>query len=167
MEWKLVRGTSDTPFFEANPDLRYFPVIKCLIKKFGEEDAGKIMWAIHMTEDISGSFYGMDVEEKRDMVAGTFLEDVDRFDWEDVTVGEVIEKYPELSMPPKKRRYKRLQDSFDLLLKDLERGEDKTMAIKRLQEVLTKAEEEWLDESAALESTQGSKQANSFWGKRK
>ena len=167
MEWKLVKGTSDSPFFEVNPDLRYYPVIKRLIKKYGEDNAGKIMWAIHMTEDISGSFYGMDVDEKRDMVGKTFLEDIPKFDWEDVTVEEVINKYPEMSMPPKKRRYKRLQDSFDLLLKELEGGTDNTLAISRLQGVLKKAEEEWLDEALTLESTQGSKQANIFWGKQK
>jgi hypothetical protein len=172
MEWKLIEGSVDKPFFEQNPDLAYFSVIKRLIKKFNKSNAGKIMWAVYMTEDIEGAFYGRPIEEKRSEVQSNFLQDVDNFDWEDGTVQKVVEEYPKIAMPPKKRRYKRLQDIFDLMITDLETGGDEngkskysTNDLKNLQAVLTKAEDEWEKESDKLSSERGRQKSNdTFWG---
>jgi len=167
MEWQLVKGDSRFPFFEQNPDLAYFPCIKNLINEKGEEQAGRIMWAIHMTEDINGVFYGLQEEEKRRLVDESFFEGKKKFEWDEPVIEKVIRRYPDITMPPKKRRYKRLQDSFDVMLKDLEAGEDKTLAIQRLQKVLSTAEDEWIEETNKMESSKGDKQENSFWNKQK
>lgn len=162
--WKLVTGNSDKPFFEQNPDIKYFPEVNKLVEKYGEEDAGKIMWAINMTEDIKGTFYGLEKELKQKYVNDLYLKDINNFDWDDPLVTKVIERYPDRAMPPEKRRYKRLQDSFDLQLKQLnEDDKDTTMALQRLQKMLEQAKESWLKEDQELEQARGSKQPNSFW----
>lgn len=124
---KFVQGDPEKDFFEQNPQIKYFPEINKVVKEEGLERAGKIMWAIYLTEDPSSKFYPMHLLKKRELVQHIYLED-EEFDWEQYK--ELIEAYPEYAMSHAKRRYKRLSDKFDDLVHRLEDETDVTTLVR-------------------------------------
>lgn len=93
----LVVGTPERDFFEQNPELEYITEVKNFIKKFGgKKKAGRLLWAIYLTEDPNSKLYrGMDIEERRKEVSKNYLNEPD-FNWDELK--DFISSYPRIAL---------------------------------------------------------------------
>lgn len=105
----FIAGNPELDFFQQNPQVRYFPAVQRLLSNVAEDAAGKIMWAVYLTEDPDSKYYAISYEERRKIIADNYLKDPS-FDW--TSVSYLIEAYPEMCLDVTERWYKTLADKF-------------------------------------------------------
>lgn len=163
-KFALVKGTPEEDFFKQNPELQYRSSVKRLIRKVGKKEAGRIMWAVYLTEDLNSTFYPLRTEEKRMEVAKNYLEDED-FDWDEYE--SLIEDYPNMAMGVEARNYKRLNDKFQAMLSEVE-GADLKLAstfyskLDSIYKGLERAKEMYDKENAKASQVRGSEEGGMF-----
>jgi hypothetical protein len=110
----IVEGDPELPFFEQNPELRYFPEIARLIAKHGETKAGHFMWATYMFEDPRSKMYKMPIDEKTQIIQEEYLSNkIDIGDLKEIE--EVRQFYPRLILTKTQILYKGYADRMDEL----------------------------------------------------
>lgn len=135
-------------FFEKNFELKYIKEFKDLIDQEGEEKAGKIMWAIWLTEDPSSRLYSLGIEVRRDNVIKHYLKDktfnFDDYDW-------LVYAYRKHSMSHKTRMYADYKEVMDKRHKYLmELSIDYAENSKEIDDMMLKTKKIW-DELAKIE----------------
>ena len=148
-----IKGNPDfDKFFDSNYELSYIDEFKELIEDKGMSDAGRIMWAVYMTEDPSSALYGKDKTMRRIDVAKNYLED-DMFDWD--SIKHVIQAYKRDCLPKKVRMYADYIEMWNErheYLKELsykENAKDKDdmlLKSKKIWDELAKIEQEYIKE---------------------
>lgn len=148
----------DHDFFDYNPEMRYFDAVSKLYDDVGPMIASRIMWAVYLTEDTDSDFYGLSIEDRRGQIESNFLKN-DIFNWSEYQY--LIDSYPEIVMTPAQRRYKKLNDNFDIMLSQLEGQELKDASafyskLKSMYEGLSFVEQKYKEErQKEKESTKG------------
>ncbi len=105
----FIVGNPEEDFFQQNPQVRYFPEVQRLLGTVAEDVAGKIMWAIYLTEDPDSKYYPITYEERRKIIAENYLKQ-DDFDWGKYDF--LVEAYPIMCLGITERWYKSLSDKF-------------------------------------------------------
>lgn len=106
----FIQGSPEEDFFQQNPQVRYFdPIQKLLSSVAGDAEAGRIMWAVYLTEDPDSKYYALPYVERRRIIAENYLKDPD-FDWEKYDY--VVSGYPDMCLGVTERWYKTLADKF-------------------------------------------------------
>jgi len=107
----MIHGTPEDLFFDKNGAFRYITEVAALIELYGEERAGRYMWAIWLVHHPASEIFELEPEDKIEWVKLTYLKEPD-FEWP----GEQAV----LTKPPKKKPAKRgrpkkkgLDDDFD------------------------------------------------------
>lgn len=163
-QFKLVIGDPKESFFKQNPELEFMSPIKRLIRKVGKKEAGRILWAVYLTEDPNSKFYSMRRERKREEVAKNYLDDPD-FNWDEYE--SIIQEYPNLAMSVEAKNYKRLNDKFQKMLDEVEGSNLKESAafyskLSSIYDGLEKAKAMYEEELAKNSEARGSEQAGFF-----
>ena len=165
---QIVTGDPDIDFFKQNPELKFHNFGHSLIEKFGEKEAGIIMWAIYLAEDPDSTLYQSHLiqVERRDMIQKTYLnkKGIKNFEWEGVRA--IIEGYIRSSMPTKKLRFKLLSDEFNDFLFELRTSEmpmkEKTQVFGNMEKIykgLDVAESAFKKEKLTATRTSGKEQS--------
>jgi hypothetical protein len=167
MAGTLAIGNPDVDdFFEKNFELKYIKEFRELIDKEGLEKAGRLMWAIWLTEDPSSRLYGLGLEVRRDNVAKNYLKNAD-FDFEQYNW--LIDAYRKYAMSNKTRMYADYQEVMDrrhkyLMELSIEYSEnskeidDMMLKTKKIWDELEKIEKEYLSEQEGSTKTKGDSQ---------
>ncbi len=72
----MINGKpADGPFFELNKDLRYVPEFSDLISAYGEEKAGRYMWAIYLIYHPDSELFDMSPDDKVKTVQEGYLKE--------------------------------------------------------------------------------------------
>jgi len=165
---QIVVGDPDLDFFKQNSELRYHNFGHLAIEKYGEKEAGIIMWAIYLAEDPDSTLYQANLIqiERRDMVQKTYLnkKGIKKFEWDEART--IIEGYIRSSMPTKKLRFKLLSDEFNDFLFDLRTAEmapeKKAQVFSNVDKIykgLETAERAFEKEKATASRTSGKEQS--------
>lgn len=169
-----VKGNPHTErFFESNPELRAVREFQALITRVGEDDADKIMWAIHLVEDTESLLYNASIDERQSNVQQTYLKK-EEFNWKDYD--DVVVAYRRYTMGPKQRMYAEYMDLMEersRFLRTLSYSEDTT--IKEAKEIdnfvksgksvwdeLIKIEKEYLTEKDAGSRIHGDRELSAI-----
>lgn len=148
-------------FFEQNPKMKYYPIIKQLVREVGKDEASKILWAVHLIEDPQSPYRTMPYEERVMLVNEEYLEEPE-FNW--LKYDELIATYPSIAMTKKQRRFKTLDDALDAAIRSLTTTNDSKEAstilskIKSMYETVRIAEKEAEKELEKIEQIRGEQQ---------
>lgn len=106
----FIQGNPEEDFFQQNPQVRYFPAVQRLLKSVaGDVEAGRILWAVYLTEDPDSKYYPLPYRERRSIIAENYLKEAE-FDWDQYSY--LIEAYPLMCLGTTERWYKTLADKF-------------------------------------------------------
>ncbi len=120
----FITGNPAEDFFQQNPQVRYFPAVQRLLSNVAEDVAGRVMWAVYLTEDPDSKYYPISYDERRKIIAENYLKDPD-FDWG--SVDYLVEAYPDMCLGVAERWYKKLADKFGEIVEaigDMDAKED-------------------------------------------
>jgi hypothetical protein len=173
MATKFVKGSPTVDrFFDVNVELKIITEFKSLIEDRGEEEAGKIMWAIYMSEDPASALVGMDPAERRSNISKNYLMN-ENFDWS--VLDRTISAYRRHAMGTKKRQYAEYLQMMDerhsylrtLSYEDVSPKEAKEIdslikGSKAIWDELEKIEKEYLTESETSGRVRGDKQLSAL-----
>ena len=115
----FIVGNPAEDFFQQNPQVRYFPAVQRLLgdvaKKHEDVDkvAGRILWAVYLTEDPDSKYYSISYDERRKIIAENYLNEPD-FEWLDYDY--VVKAYPDMCLGLTERWYKKLADKFSQMV---------------------------------------------------
>lgn len=165
-----IKGDPSKPFFEQNPDLRYYDCFVWLIDSYcdgDEQKAGKIAWAAWLMEDPDSTYQGFLPNERRIVIAKNYLKD-EKFNWEDIK--RFLTQLPNVAMTKAKKRYKQVSDTYDSVLQELVTDEEITTRQKAdilakvgvIEKGLSIAEEKFEKEKKEEEQVQSSKGPGTF-----
>lgn len=105
----FIAGNPAEDFFQQNPQVRYFPAVQRLLGNVAEDAAGKIMWAVYLTEDPDSKYYPISYTERRKIIADNYLKQPE-FDWDGISY--LVSAYPDMCLGVTERWYKKLADKF-------------------------------------------------------
>jgi hypothetical protein len=167
MAGQLVSGNPDIDdFFEKNFELKYIKEFRELIEKEGQKEAGRLMWAIWLTEDPDSRLYSLGLEVRRDNVIKHYLKNPDfdfsEYDW-------LVDAYRKYNMSTKARMYADYQEVMSRRHKYLmelavdysvnsKEIDDMMLKTKKIWDELEKIEKEYLSEKEGTSRTKGDAQ---------
>src|SRR5688572_20386681 len=106
----MIHGTPDDPFFEKNHAFKYITECDALIELYGEERAGKYMWAIWLVHHPASEIFELDPEDKIEWAKLNYLKDPE-FEWP--SMEPVMLKPPKKKPAKRGRKKKGLDDEFN------------------------------------------------------
>lgn len=169
----FIQGNPEEDFFQQNPQVRYFDPVQRLLSSAAEDVAGKIMWAVYLTEDPDSKYYPLPYEERRRIIAENYLKQPD-FPWEDYSY--VVSAYPDMCLGVTERWYKMLADKYsDMVvavskMDVIEEYKEILMMYDKLEKIfkgLDVVENKMRKEKAQRVEVRGSAQAGMFGSKPK
>ena len=150
----MINGKpADGRFFDLNKDLRYVLEFSDLISAYGEEMAGRIVWAIYLIYHPDSEFYDMSPDDKVRKVEEKFLED--KFVQWGLLVPS-IDVFPKVAMTRETRMYYDAVNLYEESVADarLMTPKDKQIFLKGME--ATAAVLERFKEKYLAEKTSGS-----------
>lgn len=111
-----LKGNPEQDFIEANHDLKYISQVVDAYKKFGTEEASKIIWALLLVNHPGSQLFNAPLEEKRRDVETNYLGH--SLEWDDYS--ELNESLLNYTMPKGMRDYKVWRDKYDELTRYIE-----------------------------------------------
>jgi hypothetical protein len=105
----IIEGDPEQSFFDQNPEIRYISEVAKMIKKYGEKETGRMLWATYLLEDPHSKLYKIPHEEREQLVAENYI----RGEFKIKDLEEIREAYPRLIMSKTQILYKGWADKID------------------------------------------------------
>jgi hypothetical protein len=167
----LIRGIPQEDFWEQNPHMEYFPAVVDLVKKYGYQIGGKLMWSIYLMMDPDSQFFSMDFNDRKREVMTNYFGNAD-FDMDEPFLKETMVQYPHIAMTREKKRYFDAESLYDDMLYRINnssdasvRAMDKISFLKSLDSIadnIDKMKKKWLDTTKNAGRSKGQQQGGLF-----